>query len=282
MIVRGPESQAGGFAAILAAMTAADASGGTRGWWRFAPIAAIACALALFLALRLDRHVTLDRLVESHVWLRSAVDAHWLTAVVVFIAVYAASVAISAPGATILTLAAGAVFGMVSGAMASVVGATLGACVLFLAARTAIGPWLAHRAGPRLARLREGFCADAPGYMLFLRFSPLFPFWFVNLAAACGGVAFPTFLWTTIVGILPASFVFAAAGASLDRIVLAAEAGRQACRAAGSLDCGLSVPLSAILGPQVFAALIGLSLLALAPIALRRWNARNIGAEGAR
>lgn len=263
-------------------MTTAGESGATRGWWRFAPMAAIVCALALFFALRLDRYLTLERLVDSHMSLRAVVDAQWPLAVAAFIAVYAGSVAISAPGATILTLAAGALFGMVAGAVASMAGATLGACALFLAARTALGPWLAHRAGPRLARLRDGFRVEAPGYMLFLRFSPLFPFWFVNLAAACGGVAFSTFLWTTIVGILPASFVFAAAGASLDRIVLAAEAGRQACRAAGRMDCGLSVPLSAILGPQAFAALIGLSLLALAPVALRRWNARNMGAEGAR
>lgn len=258
-------------------MTSMDETPALPGWRRRAPLAAIALALAAFFLLRLDRFLSLERLVDSHMALRAAVAAHWGAAVAGFIALYAGAVAISAPGATVLTLAGGAAFGLAAGVCASVVGATAGACILFLAARSAIGPWLAARAGPRLLRLREKFCADAPGYMLALRFSPLFPFWFVNLAAACAGVSFRTFLWTTIVGILPATVVFTAAGASLDRIAAAAEAARQACRAAGGAECRISVPLSAILTPQMFLVLVGLSLAALAPVAARRWRARPTG-----
>ncbi len=260
-------------------MTGTDESPTPPVWRRRAPLALIALALALFLVLRLDRYLSLERLVETHLALRAYVAEHRAAAIVLFAAGYAASVAISAPGATVLTLAAGAVFGLGAGVCASVVGSTAGACVLFLAARSALGPWLAARAGPRLQRLREKFCADAPGYMLALRFSPVFPFWFVNLAAACAGVRFRTFLWTTIVGILPATIVFAAAGASLDRIAATSEAARQACRAAGGVECRISVPLSAILTPQIFAVLIGLSLVALTPTLVRKWRARTTGQE---
>ena len=256
-------------------MTAVEETRVTPAWRRHAPLVAIALALALFFGLRLDRYFTMERLVESHTAMRAVVTRHGALALIAFIAMYAGIVAISAPGATILTIAAGALFGFQAGFCAGVVGSTLGACALFLAARSAFGHWLMSRAGDRLCRLRESFCADAPGYMLFLRLSPLFPFWFVNLAAAFAGVRFRTFLWTTIVGIMPATLVFSAAGASLDRIATAAEATRQACRAAGGMDCRISIPLSAILTPQIFAVLIGLSLIALAPVLARRWKARS-------
>ncbi|MDE2364511.1 MAG: TVP38/TMEM64 family protein, partial [Hyphomicrobiales bacterium] len=255
-------SQGGAPAAMLRLVTMADDKEEGRSWRRYVPLALIALALALFFGLRLDRYATLDRLVQSHAELRQLTTAHTAPAFAAFVALYALFVAISAPGATILTIAAGALFGLPLGAMAGATGATLGASALFLAAQSALGPWLAERAGPRLARLRAGFCANAWGYMLFLRLSPLFPFWFVNLAAACAGVRFRTFLWTTMVGILPASFIFSAAGAGLDHVATAALAAREACRAAGGAECKLAIPLSAIVTPQIFVVMIGLSLVA--------------------
>jgi uncharacterized membrane protein YdjX (TVP38/TMEM64 family) len=255
-------------------MTIAQETRTPAGWRRHAPLAAVALGLALFFALRLDRYLTLERLVESHAAARQTIAGHRLASFAAFVGLYAALVAISAPGATILTIAAGAIFGFGTGFCAGVAGATLGACILFLAARSAFGDWLVARAGPRLCRLRENFCADAPGYMLFLRLSPLFPFWFVNLAAAFAGVRLRTFLWTTLLGIMPATLVFAGAGAGLDRIASAAETARQACRAAGGTDCRISVPLSAIVTPQIIAVMIGLSLLALTPVLARKWRAR--------
>lgn len=253
----------------------------TRAWRRYAPAAAIAVALAAFFACGLDKRLSLEQLVESHVALRAAVAAHWTLALAMFVAGYALLVAISAPGATVLTIAAGALFGLWPGAAASAVGATLGACTLFLAARSSLGHWLAVRAAPSIARLRGNFCQHATGYLLFLRLSPLFPFWFVNLAAALAGVGFVTFLWTTAVGIMPATFIFAATGASLDRIVAASAAARAACIAAGQTGCGMHIPLSAVVTPQIFLLLIGLSLVALAPVAAKRFRAAREGEPAA-
>lgn len=247
----------------------------TAPWRRFAPLGAIALALALFIGLRLDRYVSLELFVDSRAPLLAFIGQHFSSALCVFAAVYAALVAISAPGATLMTLAGGALFGLKYGVAGSVVGATGGACALFLAARSAFGEAMAARAGPKVLRLRDRFNDHAVGYLLFLRMSPLFPFWFVNLAAALADVPLRTFFWTTALGVLPASFVFTAAGAGMDEIVAGALARRDACRATGATACSLDLPLSAIVTPRIFGVLVGLSLLALAPIAARRiWAAR--------
>ena len=239
-------------------------------WRRYAPLAAIALALALFFGLRLDRYISLALFVDSRAPLMAFIDRHFILAVGGFIALYAVLVAISAPGATLMTLAGGALFGLKVGLPASALGATLGACALFLAARSAMGEALVARAGPKVLKLRDKFNDHAIGYLLFLRMSPLFPFWFVNLAAALGNVPLRTFAWTTALGVLPAGFVFTAAGAGMDQIVAEALARRDACRAAGTAVCKLDIPLSAIVTPKIFGILIGLSLFALAPIVARR------------
>ena len=239
-------------------------------WRRYAPAAAIAVALAFFFGLRLDRYVSFELFVDSRAPLLALIGQHFVAALCAFAALYAALVAISAPGATLMTLAGGALFGLKYGLAASVVGATLGACALFLAARSALGEALAARAGQKVLRLRDRFNDHAVGYMLFLRMSPLFPFWFVNLAAALAEVPLRTFFWTTALGVLPAGFVFTAAGASMDEIVAGALARRDACRATGAAVCNLDLPLSVIVTPRIFGLLVGLSLFALAPIAARR------------
>lgn len=256
-------------------MAEGEAQQGKDGLRRFAPLGAIALALALFFALGLDRAVSFESLVETRAAWRAFVAAHPAASILGFVALYAALVAISAPGATIMTLAAGALFGPWVGAPVAALAATLGACVLFLAARSSLGASLAARAGPALSRVMAGFRKDAVSYMLFLRLSPLFPFWLVNLAAALAGAPFGTFVWTTALGVLPAAGVFAYAGASLDALAETSLAGRAACLAAGHAPCPLSLPLSAIFSPRMAGLLVAFSLLALAPVVARRWRSKH-------
>ena len=95
-----------------------------------------------------------------------------------------------------------------------------------------MGDTLSQRAGPWLAKLSEGFQKDALSYMLFLRLVPAFPFWFVNIAPAVLGVPLKTFVLGTFVGIIPATFAFASAGAGLDSVIMAAKNEHAACVAA--------------------------------------------------
>ena len=114
--------------------------------------------------------------------------------------------------------------------------------------------------------------------MLFLRLSPLFPFWLVNIGAALAGVPLATFIWTTALGILPATFIIAFAGENLDRITATSQAALETCRTAGGVDCHASLPLREIFSPSMLAALISGSLLALVPALVRAWWSRRAGA----
>ena len=141
------------------------------------------------------------------------VESHVFLAAIGFVLAYAAVVALSLPGATIMTLAGGFLFGVPLGATLTVIGATVGATLLFVIARSAFGDLLRQRAGPFLARMAEGFRKDAFSYLLFLRLVPAFPFWAVNLARRCSTCDAPT-VPATASG-LSRGLVYTAFGASL-------------------------------------------------------------------
>lgn len=236
------------------------------------PTVLIAAAIALALTLRATEWLSLETVLRRRAEMEQFVHDRQVFAMLAFTAAYAFAVALSLPGATLFTLLGGLMFGGAAGGALSAVAATLGAILLFLAARSAFAAVLRRRAGPWLRKLQAGFEADAASYLLFLRLSPLFPFWLVNLAPAFLGVALPTFAWTTLLGVLPAAFAFAYAGAGLDSALRAQHGQWQACLAAGAQDCRLSLSPGALVTPEMLWALAGLSLLALAPVALRRWH----------
>ena len=142
------------------------------------------------------------------------------TALLLWGLLYAAAVAFSIPGATVLSLAIGFVFGRVTGTLLIVVAATLGAILLFLGARYLFADAARERLikNARAARLLQGFEHRAFHYLLFLRLVPLFPFWMVNLASAFTSVPLRTYALATAIGIIPGSFVFANLGRSLAHI----------------------------------------------------------------
>ncbi len=188
------------------------------------------------------------------------VGIHPVTAPVLFVALYIAAASLCLPGASILTIAGGVLFGTVAGGAASAMGATLGAVVLFIAARQAMSGWLASRFGRWLAPLRAGLEQNAFHYVLALRLIPLFPFWLVNLAPALLGMRLAPFALATAIGIVPGSLVFASLGAGLndawpDETILAGGPPR--------LTPGLLLPLA------------GLGALALLPVAWKRYQRRD-------
>ena len=216
---------------------------------------------------------------EAFVRHREAIDAfvteHRLLAVLAFVGIYVVTVALSLPGATFLTVTGGFLFGVALGASAAVVGATLGAIVIFLVARTALGEPLMRKAGPRAARLAEGFREDAFSYLLFLRLVPAFPFFLVNLVPAFAWVRLCTFMAATVIGVIPGAIAFAFAGTGLDSIVAAQKEGYDACVAAARTDCHLTFDARDILTPELIGALIALGLLALVPVAVKRLRRRS-------
>lgn len=225
---------------------------------RFLPILVLAAGLVAFFALGLHHYASLATLAGQRTALLEWVGRLGALAPAVFIGAYIAVVAFSLPGATMLTLAGGFVFGTLWGGIYAVIGATIGATVVFLAARTAFGDALRVRAGSAIDRMEEGFRRDALSYLLVLRLIPIFPFFLVNLVPAFLGVALPTYVAATFFGIMPGTFVYASVGAGLGAV----------------FDAGGEPDLGIIFSAPVLLPLIGLAVLALAPVAYRRFQAR--------
>jgi uncharacterized membrane protein YdjX (TVP38/TMEM64 family) len=218
--------------------------------------------------------LSFEALVRHRMAIDGFVTEHRVLAVLAYIGLYIAAVALSVPGAVFLTVSGGFLFGLVIGISAAVIGATIGATLIFLVARTALGEPLLRRAGPRAQQLARGFRDDAFSYLLFLRLVPAFPFFLVNLVPAFAGVRLGTFVSATAIGIIPATFVFVFAGKSLDSVITVQKNLYQTCLAAGRSDCRLTFDAADILTPQLIGALVALGLLALVPVLMKRWRAR--------
>lgn len=234
-----------------------------RGYGRWLPALVLVAGLAAALALGLDEYLSLDTLREHRAALTRLVEESYPAAALGFCAVYAAATALSVPGGTFLTLTGGFLFGAVAGAAFSVTGATAGAVLVFLAARTAFAGLLRARAGSAVERMRRGFQENALSYMLFLRLIPVFPFFLVNLAPAFLGVRLAVFALGTFVGIIPGAFVYALVGAGLGEI----------------FDAGGEFSIASVLSLEIALGLAGLGVLALLPIAWKRL--RRARGEGA-
>lgn len=221
---------------------------------RLVPVAVLALGLTLFFVLDLNRFISLDALRDNRQalvdWVADAGVAGWLT----YVGLYALATAFSLPVGAIVTIVGGFLFGPVLGAALTVVGATLGATLLFLAARHAFADYLRTKAGPALRRMERGFNENAMSYLLFLRLIPLFPFWLVNLAPAFLGVSLGTYVAATAIGIVPGTVVYALVGDGLGAV----------------LDAGGAINLRIILEPRFLAPIIGLAILVLLPIAYKK------------
>lgn len=224
---------------------------------RIAPIALIAATLGLFFAFGWHRYFTLETLRENREALQMWVDASPGLAIGIFILAYAAAVAISFPGASILTVFGGFLFGLWPGVPAVVIAATIGATIIFLAAKTALGDFLSDRAGGFVKNMEQGFHENELNYMFVLRLVPVFPFWAINIAAGLLGISLRNFLIGTLFGIIPGSFVYISIGAA----------------AGAAFDAGDDISLSGILfKPETLLPIIGLVVLALIPIVLKRFS----------
>lgn len=254
--------------------TAPEGAHGLAYWFkRLWPLIALLCAMAFVFAMGWHRYLTIATLGENRDSLRGFIEAHKLVSLAAFVALYAAAVALSVPGGAVLTITGGFLFGWLLGGATSVIAATIGATALFLIARSTLGNLLAARAGPWLSRFRQGFQEDAFSYLLFLRLVPIFPFWLVNLAPGLLGVGLTTYVATTFLGIIPATFAFALAGNGLDSVIEAQQALYQSCLAktgsGGQESCSYSLDPGALLTTELIAGLVALGLVALVPVAVK-------------
>jgi len=223
-------------------------------WIKLLPLLILFLGLVAFFYFRLYTYLSFTSLKTYHDVLQQMVRENFIFAALIFVLTYVVLVAISAPGAIFLTIFGGFLFGPIWGTLFVAIGATLGAAIIFIAARTALRDFLHQKIGVWLQKISAGFKNNAVSYMLFLRLVPLFPFWLINIVPAFLEIDFSTFVWTTFVGILPGTFVYIMLGNGIG--VLFAQ--------------GKTPDLGIIFKPAILIPIVGLGVLALVPIIVKR------------
>jgi len=252
------------------------------GLFRWLPLAAVAGLMVLAFSMGWHNYLSFKTIGLNYEAMRAFIADNLVAAVAIYIAAYIAVVALSLPGGLVMTLAGGLLFGWVIGAAATVVGATIGATLVFLIARTSLGEALAAKAGPWIANLRDGFKENALSYLLFLRLVPVFPFWLVNLAPALLGVPLGTYVLGTGLGIIPGTTAFSVAGAGLASVVEAQNKIYRDCLekagANAATVCQYQIDTSALVTRELLIAFALLGVVALIPVALKWWSKRHAAA----
>jgi uncharacterized membrane protein YdjX (TVP38/TMEM64 family) len=207
----------------MQASVALSALARSSNWKKASIVALVAAVLVAFFYFDLQRFLSLEALKANRDALVAFTESNYPSAVLLFIVLYIIVTAASVPGAVILTLAGGFLFGSVLGTCYVNVGATVGSTLAFLAARYVLRDWVEGKFGERLEAVQEGFRKNGFLYLLTLRLIPVFPFFLVNLVGGLTRVGVGTYVLATAMGILPASFVYAYAGEQLGTINSLAE-----------------------------------------------------------
>jgi uncharacterized membrane protein YdjX (TVP38/TMEM64 family) len=197
-------------------------------------------------------YLTVENLKKNKELLQHFIDARYLLSVALYVAVYILTVTFSLPGATVLTLAGGFLFHLFPGILYVNVAATVGATLGFLFARYILGNSIQEKYAPQLERFNHELAENGHLYLLTLRLIPVFPFFLINLLAGLTRVGLKTFFWTTLVGILPGSFVYCFAGSQLNTIESVED----------------------VFSANIIAAFLALALFALLPVMLKKLRTR--------
>ncbi len=219
------------------------------------PILAIAAAAVLGFVFLRD-HLGFEALAENREALIGFRDANYLGTVLVFVATYAAIVAFSLPGATVMTLTGGFLFATFPGALFNITGATLGAIAIFLAARWGFGEQLGRRlegAEGMVKKIKHGIDDNQWSMLFLIRLVPAVPFFLANLIPSVLGVPLHRFAISTFLGIIPGAVVYTSVGAGLGEVFASGE----------------TPDLGVIFEPHILLPLLGLCALAALPIVLK-------------
>jgi uncharacterized membrane protein YdjX (TVP38/TMEM64 family) len=238
---------------------------------RWLPLILLLLATAAIVISGLHKHLSFESIATNKAHLLGFVGENRLLAVLSFMAVYIVVTALSIPGALIMTLLGGILFPFWLASFAVLIAATTGATLLFIVAKSSLGATLRSRGGEVVARMADGLQKDAASYLLFLRLVPAFPFAAVNLAAAIIGVPLKTFIWTTMLGILPGSLAFVFAATNLGSVLDERKAIFDSCKLSGKTDCVFSIDYSTLVSPNLLLAFAALGCVALIPVVVRRF-----------
>ncbi len=187
-------------------------------WRQLLLLTAIALVLALFFGLGLHRQLTLEALQRAHGALLERRQQSPLQVGAAYLVIYVLVAALSLPGAAVLTLAGGAIFGVGLGTLLVSFASSIGALLAFQVARTLLRETVRRRFARQLAPIEAGVARDGVLYLLSLRLAPVFPFFLVNLLMALTPMRAASFYLTSQIGMLPGTFVYVNAGTQLAQL----------------------------------------------------------------
>ena len=216
----------------------------------------IIVAVALIGAFTLRDYLSFDALRDNREALLAFRDSHYVLTVLLFVAAYVVIVAFSLPGATVATLTGGFLFATFPGALFNIVSATIGATVIFLAARWGLGEKLSAKmdsSGGAVKKIKSAIDDNQWEALFLIRLVPAVPFFVANLVPALVGVPLFRFVVTTFLGIIPGTVVFTSVGAGLGEVFARGE----------------TPNLGIIFEPAILFPIIGLSVLAALPIVIK-------------
>lgn len=223
---------------------------------------AIILIVAVVGAIFLKDYFSFEALRDNREALVAWRDANYIMAVLAFVAIYIVVVAFSLPGAAVMTLTGGFLFSIFPGALYVIVGATLGAISIFLAAKTGLGDALHAKMhdgkndSKLLNSLEKGLHENEISYLMLMRLVPAIPFFVANLAPAFFGVKLRNFALTTFFGIMPGSIVYTSVGAGLGEV----------------FEAGETPNLGIIFEPHILGPILGLCALAAMPIIIKKFK----------
>lgn len=232
-----------------------------NGLTRALPLIAI-IVIALVGAITLRDYLSFDTLRDNRESLIAFRDANYIGTVLIFMACYVAIVAFSLPGATIATLTGGFLFATFPGAVFNILAATLGASLIFLAAKWGLGERLAAKmesSDGAVKKIKDGIDENQWSVLFLMRLVPAVPFFVANLIPALVGVPLSRFVITTFLGIIPGGVVYTSVGAGLGEV----------------FESGETPNLGIIFEPHILFPILGLCVLALLPIILKLFRKKD-------
>lgn len=224
-----------------------------RKYWK---LIALATFLLLIIIINFSgyfSYLNLHQISSNYLFIENYIDSNFFSACLIFILVYILAVIVVMPGAWLLTFSGGFFFGWIIGSFLTVIGATIGACILFILSKSILGKYLNQKIKNKkgvLANFEKNINDNAFNYLLFMRLMPLFPFVFVNIAPSLLGIGFFVFFITTFLGIIPATIIYSLLGSGASDIFVS----------------GDLFHLKNLISYKIVIGLGGLSLLSLIPI----------------
>lgn len=222
----------------------------------YVPLILIFALMLTFYLTDFYHFLTFDALRQDHLKWKQYVEIHPLLSAIYFLGVYIVSVILVIPDSTILTILSGFLFPIPLAILYSCIAETIGATLFFLAARLAFKESFGREKTSRWNEMKKKFQADEVYYLLFLRFYHLIPFWIVNLGAGILRVSTKTFIWTTLIGVLPLAYFLAEGGSSLSQY----------------FEHQAAFKLRSLFTTQLKISLIVLSVITLLPLAYKKYN----------